>query len=63
MIYTKRFKINDSSPAVSKITVMDQLNDFIKEKKIKRSNILEFRTDENINDMYFEVVMSWWQNN
>lgn len=64
MIKTKRFYKSTALARNCEEVVMQELNEFIAENKINRSDILEFRTEENVrgvNDRAFEVVISWWE--
>ena len=61
MINTKKFYKSSSWSNQYKKLVMEELNEFIEENKIKRSDILEFRTHEELGRCSsFEIVISWW---
>lgn len=63
MINTENFIARDRDEYKLKTLVMKELNEFIKEHKIERSNILEFRTNTTYFEKgcCFEVTISWWE--
>lgn len=66
MINSENFIVRDRDEYKAKAHIMKKLNEYIEEQGIERSDILEFRTDENYSDdgkYYCKITISWWKSN
>lgn len=67
MINTEIFEMGDWSNYTCLETVLKMVNDLIKENKIERSDIVEYKTEnwseeiDESNYYHYRVTISWWK--